>query len=156
MPFALDGVRVLAVEGGASGPFCSRLLGDLGAEDDQLFADQGQVEMIVGNLLKNALEAVGDSGRILVRSENLREERAGSSEDALVVAEWFRLTFQDDGEGMDTFTMDHMFEPFFSSRFTGRGMGLAAVHGAVRHLQGRIGVESDPGAGTTIRIEIPL
>ena len=129
---------------------------DLGAEDDQLFADQGQVEMIVGNLLKNALEAVGDSGRILVRSENLREERAGSSEDAPVVAEWFRLTFQDDGEGMDTFTMDHMFEPFFSSRFTGRGMGLAAVHGAVRHLQGRIGVESDPGAGTTIRIEIPL
>ncbi len=129
---------------------------DLGAEDDQLFADQGQVEMIVGNLLKNALEAVGDSGRILVRSENFREERAGSSEDAPVVAEWFRLTFRDDGEGMDTFTMDHMFEPFFSSRFTGRGMGLAAVHGAVRHLQGRIGVESDPGAGTTIRIEIPL
>lgn len=129
---------------------------DLGAEDDELFADQGQVEMIVGNLLKNALEAVGDSGRILVRSENLREERAGPSEEAPVVAEWFRLTLRDDGEGMDTFTMDHMFEPFFSSRFTGRGMGLAAVHGAVRHLQGRIGVESDPGSGTTIRIEIPL
>lgn len=129
---------------------------DLGAEDDQLFADQGQVEMIVGNLLENALEAVGDSGRILVRSENLREERAGASEEAPGVTEWFRLTFQDDGEGMDTFTMDHMFEPFFSSRFTGRGMGLAAVHGAVRHLQGRIGVETDPGAGTTIRIEIPL
>lgn len=152
-PVALkDMVRdVLEMPSLSPGPSVSVVL-DLGAENDEIFADLRQAEMIVSNVLTNALEAVDESGTVLVQTENFLTERAGGSGEE----EWVRLTVKDDGEGMDSFTVAHMFEPFFSSKFTGRGMGMAAAHGAVRHLQGRIDVESAPGEGTTVHIEIPL
>jgi signal transduction histidine kinase len=63
---------------------------------------------------------------------------------------YVRLSVVDDGVGMDKKTRLRMFEPFFSTKFVGRGLGLAVVHGVVRGHDGSIEVKSSPNGGTTV------
>ena len=66
-----------------------------------------------------------------------------------------RLSVTDDGVGMDRETRLRMFEPFFSTKFVGRGLGLAVVHGVVRGHTGSIEVKSSPTDGTTVGLLFP-
>ena len=69
---------------------------------------------------------------------------------------YIRLQVRDDGRGMDSETRSHIFEPFFSTHFPGRGMGMAAVYGIVKNHGGWIGVDSRKGQGTTVRVYLPV
>jgi signal transduction histidine kinase len=122
--------------------------------------DPTQLRQVVLNLIVNASEAVEDDGRIVV---------SGGSE-VLTAAALADMTFssdatpgrfayvevKDDGPGMDAATMARVFDPFFSTKQTGRGLGLAAVQGIVRSHRGALRVTSLPGRGTTFRVWFPL
>ena len=126
----------------------------------ELHGDATQIRQIVMNLLVNAAEAIGETmGTIVVRTGLTlvaRSDLAGAAVGA-DIAEGLYLLVEvvDTGCGMDEITRSKIFDPFFSTKFTGRGLGLAAVLGIARSHQGAILVKSVLGSGSTVRVLLP-
>jgi PAS domain S-box-containing protein len=123
--------------------------------------DAAQLGQAVVNLVLNAAEALGDApGRITVATaaEELgRAALAGLRLGAgLTPGRFAVLEVSDTGHGMDEATRARAFEPFFSTRFPGRGLGLSAVEGIVRGHGGALEVRSEPGRGATFRLYLPV
>ena len=123
-------------------------------------ADPGQIRQVVTNLVINASEALGEgSGVITVSMGAARcdQEYLQKTEllETLSPGLYVRLEVTDSGIGMDADTRARIFDPFFSTKFTGRGLGLAAVLGIVRAHRGAIKVYSEPGRGTTFKVLFP-
>jgi PAS domain S-box-containing protein len=133
---------------------------DLGAGLPQVEADAGQVRQLVMNLVANASDALaGESGDISVRTGDMFADRAYLAatviDEQLAPGDYVFLEVSDTGVGMDRETQERIFDPFFSTKFVGRGLGLAAVLGIVRGHHGAIAVRSSPGHGTVIRVLFP-
>ena len=123
-------------------------------------ADRGQMQQVVMNLLTNASEALGDAGGVISLRTGVEEwddERLRRSRSAGPVApgSFAYLEVTDTGCGMDEATQERLFDPFFSTKFTGRGLGMSGVLGIVRGHQGAILVDSEPGRGTSVRVLFP-
>ncbi len=123
-------------------------------------ADPSQLRQVVMNLLINASEALeGKSGYITVSVGatlcDAEELNNTEFDDGLQSGLCVFLEVADTGTGMDEDTRRRLFEPFFSTKFTGRGLGLAAVLGIVRGHNGAIRIETEPGKGTTFRVLFP-
>mgnify|MGYP005841832243 CR=1 FL=1 len=121
--------------------------------------DPGQLQQIVLNLVINAAEAVGEdrSGSVTV-STGVREIAAPFTDELGTEAppgSYVYIDVSDTGQGMDEATRARMFDPFFSTKFTGRGLGLAAVSGIVRSSKGAITVVTAPGEGCRITVLLP-
>jgi signal transduction histidine kinase len=110
--------------------------------------DRSEFQQVALNLCVNAGEAVSEGG--LVRVE-LREPRP----DELLSPTTVVLVVSDDGQGMDAETLSHIFEPYYSRKQPGRGLGLAIVYGIVERAGGTTMVDSAPGRGTTFKIALP-
>ena len=122
--------------------------------------DPSQFRQIVLNLIINASDAIEDkSGAIMIRTGLTQLDNRTISpifvNDSLSEGPHEYVEVSDTGCGMNKETRARMFEPFFSTKFTGRGLGLAAVLGIVKAHHGGIHVESDPARGTTIRVYVP-
>jgi len=126
-----------------------------------LLADVSQLRQVVMNLVSNGAEALGPEGGVVSLSTGTQRceprdlSRAVLGEGASPGLFVF-VDVQDDGGGMDAATVAQMFEPFFSTKFAGRGLGLAAVLGIVRAHRGFVTVESEPGRGSRIRVLLPV
>ena len=125
-----------------------------------VLADATQLQQILMNLVTNASEAIGERrGTIWIRSSLTQLARGTlmSNPVAMDVAEgeYILLEVADDGCGMTPEVREKIFDPFFSTKFTGRGLGLAAVLGIVRSHRGAIVVESEPGRGSTFKLFLP-
>ena len=122
--------------------------------------DPTQLRQVVLNLIVNASEAVEDGGHILISggSDTLSEKSlAGMTYSADATPGRFAyIEVRDDGQGMDAATFARIFDPFFSTKQTGRGLGLAAVQGIVRSHKGALKVMTAVGKGTTFRVWFPL
>jgi len=123
-------------------------------------ADPTQIRQVVMNLVINASEAIGkENGDILVRTGNMWCEKEFLEQaylaDDLVAGDYSFFEVSDTGPGMNEVTAAKIFDPFFSTKFTGRGLGLAAVMGIVRGHHGAIDVYSEPGKGTTFKVLFP-
>ena len=122
-------------------------------------ADAAQLRQLVMNLVSNASEALGDApGEIRIITRIARPEPTpGSIHHSfdLPPGDCVCLEITDTGHGMNAATLSRIFDPFFSTKFAGRGLGLAAVLGIVRAHHGALVVESAPARGTTFRVFLP-
>jgi two-component system, cell cycle sensor histidine kinase and response regulator CckA len=120
--------------------------------------DPSQIDQILANLCVNARDAISDSGRITIETENYTMDDAFCrAHEGFTPGEYVRLVVGDSGCGMDKETISHVFEPFFTTKEVGlgTGLGLATVYGAVKQNNGFIDVQSLVGLGTTISIFLP-
>jgi signal transduction histidine kinase/ActR/RegA family two-component response regulator len=122
--------------------------------------DPTQLRQVIMNLVSNASESLKDRpGRVAVRTGLVHADAAylartfGGGD--LGEGDYVYLEVSDTGEGMDEETSRRIFEPYFSTRFTGRGLGLASVLGIVRGHRGAIKLVTEPGAGATFRVLLP-
>lgn len=139
---------------------CAALEYDLLSNPPTIQADPGQLRQVIINIVTNASEAISEesglitvaTGTVKVNREDLKEWYvAGNTPSNLSVY----LDVRDTGCGMTEETLPRIFDPFFSTKFPGRGLGLAAMAGIIRAHGGSISVKSRPGEGTHFRLLFP-
>jgi PAS domain S-box-containing protein len=125
-------------------------------------ADLSQINQLLLNLIINSAEAIEEmahQGTITIatarRQVTENESVATVTEYPLPSGAYVQLTIADDGVGMDEETAVRIFDPFYSQKFVGRGLGLPVVLGIMRGHQGGIQVTSSPGKGTTVDLYFP-
>lgn len=121
------------------------LVYDLASDLPPVRADHSQIRQVVMNLITNASDALGEASGTIT----LRTMRSAESPGEVC------LEVTDTGIGMEVETVARIFDPFFSTKYSGRGLGLAAVMGILSSHHGRVRVKSAPGAGTTFHLDLP-
>ena len=122
--------------------------------------DALRIQQALLNLTLNAGEAIGDApgvihlrtGRATLTAAEVADSRF---EPQSPPGDYVFVEVTDDGCGMDAATRARLFDPFFSTRFAGRGLGMAAVLGIIRAHNGAVEVETEPGRGTRVRLLLP-
>jgi two-component system sensor histidine kinase AtoS len=144
----LDGFRQ-AIEDGKV-----KLRTDLPEEEVMIQADQHALKQALGNLIRNALEAMSpDGGELVVR---MHPEKLESSVAAGGQARLLELSVEDTGLGIAPEDLDRIFTPFFTRKEGGTGLGLALVQKTVFAMGGRVGVENREGGGACFTVHLPL
>jgi len=119
-------------------------------------ADPTALQQALLNLMLNARDAMPEGGRVTLRADITELDAAFAERLVLPAAgRYVTLEVADTGAGMDAATLARLFEPFYTTKAGGTGLGLSAVYGTVRQSGGAIRAESTPGAGTVFRIYLP-
>ena len=120
--------------------------------------DCTQMESALSGIITNAIEAMESDGRVAISAEKISIDESTTDPKLMELApgEYVMIKIKDNGKGMDQRTMEHIFDPFFSTKFTGRGLSMAAAYGIVKNHAGEINIESQVGEGTTVTIYLPL
>jgi len=120
------------------------LRADIAAETPEIIGHSAQIGQMLGNLLQNAIDALAEGGVITLRVRPVGDEAV-------------KLQVQDDGPGIPEEIRERVFDPFYSTKqqVTQIGMGLTLCHKIVEWHHGRITIESEPGAGTTVEVYLP-
>jgi len=121
-------------------------------------ADAAQMQMVLSALLSNSSEAIQEKGyiRISCREVIFNETEVDDLPATIKPGRYVKLTVRDSGRGMDKETQNRIFEPFYTTKFQGRGLGMAAVYGIIKNHEGWIFVESELGEGTSVHVYLPV
>jgi signal transduction histidine kinase len=114
---------------------------DLDPRASEIYADPKEFEYAFENLIRNAYDAITEGGKIEVRTRRVRDR--------------IHVSVSDDGVGIQEDVRDKIFEPFFSTKVRGTGLGLSLVYRAVENYGGEIAVHSTPGRGATFDLVFP-
>lgn len=145
----------------------TKMLGRLVREDIELKLDLSEnlwtingdtshLEQILINLVVNARDAIRGNGEIVIRTSNL--ETSGSTLEDIknrpISGSYAVLSVSDNGTGMDKSTLKHAFDPFYTTKESGRGtgLGLSLVHGIISQYDGHIRIETEPGKGSSFSV----
>lgn len=130
---------------------------DLPAEPLYIEADMTQLQMVLSAILTNSAEAMGGQGKIQISVKKVKlDEKLENTKIEIKNGVYARISIKDEGIGMDDETRSRIFEPFFSTKARGRGLGMSAVLGIIQNHHGSLSVESAPEKGTTLNIFFPL
>ena len=140
-----------------------RLIGDNinlvwqpGENLDPIKVDPSQINHVLAEVCLNAKDAFNAGGTITITTGSASiNEFLCKQQPSLVPGEYITLTITDDGQGMDNETLAKIFEPFFTSKELGKGLGMATVYGIVEQNNGFINISSEPDIGTCVTIYLP-
>jgi len=124
----------------------------------RITADPGQIQQVIMNLVINARDAMPEGGRITISTRNVRiDGKSPAMRLSPKPGDCVMLSVRDTGAGMDAYTMNRIFEPFYTTKAPGKGtgLGLPTVYGIVSQASGGISVQSEPGKGADFKIYFP-
>ncbi|MCG8458253.1 MAG: ATP-binding protein [Holophagales bacterium] len=127
----------------------SRCVLDLPGNLPPVDVDPEQISQVFNNLLINARQAMADRGTVRVKAEAIK---IGLGKTKLRPGSYVRVTLEDDGEGIAAETLGQIFDPYFTTKQSGSGLGLATSYSIIKRHRGSIEVESEPGKGTTFML----
>ncbi|MCP2519993.1 PAS domain S-box protein [SCandidatus Aminicenantes bacterium Aminicenantia_JdfR_composite] len=118
--------------------------------------DRDQIEQVIINLISNARDAMPKGGTITIKTSNVNvNEEFARQIEGLNPGPYIMLIVKDTGIGMNRHIISHIFEPYFTTKENGTGLGLSTVYGIIRQSGGQILVQSEPGKGATFIIYLP-
>jgi PAS domain S-box-containing protein len=125
-------------------------------------ADPGQLERVISNLIRNAVQSMPDGGRLTVASEQcsvsseqFSDKAVFADDGSLTTDNWIQITVTDTGVGISEDNLERIFEPLFTTRAKGIGLGLAIVRSLVERHEGTVRVESQVDEGSTFTVRLP-
>lgn len=127
---------------------------ELSVPDDLWLADidEGQISQVIGNLVINADQAMVDGGTMTVRAENMT---AGAADMSLKEGDYVKVSVEDKGVGIPPENIAKIFDPYFSTKEKGSGLGLASTYSIVKNHDGLVTVDSQLGRGSTFSVFLP-
>ena len=118
-------------------------------------ADKGQLNQVINNLVINAVQAMPGGGQLTVTAQNCACDDAEKKIMELEGNHFVKLCFKDTGHGIPKENLEKIFDPYFTTKQKGSGLGLATTYAIINKHGGKIFVESELGKGTTFRIYLP-
>lgn len=130
-----------------------------GTRHECLYANEVKLVRAIGNLVRNAMDATNEDGRVSVRAERRVLRQAESGHELIPPGDYIAISVSDNGCGIPENQLSHIFEPFFSTKYgnvkSGSGLGLTIVQGTVKEHGGYLDVTSRAGMGTTFIVYLP-
>ncbi|MBN2440379.1 MAG: PAS domain S-box protein [Spirochaetales bacterium] len=122
-----------------------------------LEVDRGQMYQVLNNLIFNAKDAMPQGGKIILTAMNIEITRDNmiTYGNLLKVGKYIKVLIQDEGSGIKEENLQKIFDPYFTTKPTGTGLGLTSAYSIIKKHGGYIHVESHPGIGTTFEFYLP-
>lgn len=152
---ALTSIDILLRESAIFALSGSNVTAEFDIQDDLWLAvvDRGQIEQVINNIIINADQAMPEGGKTLISAENI--EIGENGDIPLDSGNYIKIVIEDEGTGIPEEQLSRIFDPFFSTKQTGSGLGLATAYSIVKKHLGHITVESKFGSGSAFIMYLP-